>query len=156
MSRRGSCCFTFQQFPINAVALNCNNQKSPERVQETDDTRLQFSTTTPVTVYCLNHQLKKKLLQSQIVVFSPFPIHTPSSRPLLLPNVCFLVFLSRLSCLGQSVTLSSMMEDLGISLQCYKGARRRSRPHSAARSACVFCQPKRSSKREVARRDSST
>lgn len=58
--------------------------------------------------------------------------------------------------LWQCVSLSTMMEDLGISLQCYKGIRRRSRPHSAARSACIFCQPKLAAKREGRRRDSST
>lgn len=58
--------------------------------------------------------------------------------------------------LQQCVSLSTMMEELGISLQCYKGIRRRSRPHSAARSACIFCQPKLASKREGRRRDSST
>ncbi|KAM7374406.1 hypothetical protein PAMP_007063 [Pampus punctatissimus] len=43
----------------------------------------------------------------------------------------------------------SVMEELGISLQCYKGIRRRSRPHGGARSACIFCQPKRTTKREA-------
>lgn len=102
---------------------------------------------------------KKSSSKVRLQFFSSFPayhIHTSSSLPLLLSKACFVVFLSWLSCLGQSVTLSSMMEDLGISLQCYKGSKRRSRPHSGAKSACVFCQPKRSSKREVARRDSST
>lgn len=58
--------------------------------------------------------------------------------------------------LWQCVSFSAVMEDLGISLQCYKGIRRRSRPHGGARSACIFCQPKRTSKREGARRDSNT
>ncbi|KAM6984575.1 glutamate receptor ionotropic, kainate 1 isoform 2-T3 [Tautogolabrus adspersus] len=53
-------------------------------------------------------------------------------------------------------SFSTMMEELGISLQCYKGVRRRSRPHSVARSACIFCQPKRMPKQEGGRRDSST
>ncbi|XP_039889142.1 glutamate receptor ionotropic, kainate 1 isoform X3 [Simochromis diagramma] len=56
----------------------------------------------------------------------------------------------------ECVSFSAVMEDLGISLQCYKGIRRRSRPHGSARSACIFCQPKRTSKREGARRDSNT
>ncbi|KAI3373711.1 hypothetical protein L3Q82_022293, partial [Scortum barcoo] len=56
----------------------------------------------------------------------------------------------------ECVSFSTLMEELGISLQCYKGIRRRSRPHSGARSACIFCQPKRTAKREGARRDSST
>lgn len=107
-----------------------------------------------VTGYCFKGE---ELLQSG--VFSPFLVHNShpsSSLPLLLSKITFPVLLLWLSCLDQSVTLMSMMEDLGISLQCYKGSRRRSRTHSGARSACVFCQPKRSSKREVARRDSST
>lgn len=58
--------------------------------------------------------------------------------------------------LWQCGSFSAMMEELGISLQCYKGIRKRSRPHSGARSACMFCQPKHAAKREGARRDSST
>ncbi|KAF3840763.1 hypothetical protein F7725_006625 [Dissostichus mawsoni] len=49
----------------------------------------------------------------------------------------------------------ALMEELGTSLQCYKGVRRRSRAQSGARTVCVLCQPKRT-KREGARRDSST
>uniref|UniRef100_A0A3Q4HDX2 Glutamate receptor n=1 Tax=Neolamprologus brichardi TaxID=32507 RepID=A0A3Q4HDX2_NEOBR len=58
--------------------------------------------------------------------------------------------------LWQCVSFSAVMEDLGISLQCYKGVRRRSRPHGGARSTCIFCQPKSTSKRDGARRDSNT
>lgn len=95
-------------------------------------------------------------LQSAVGILQITFTHLPACLYWCLKIVFFAFFPSWLSCLGQSVTLSSMMEDLGISLQCYKGMRRRSRPHSGARSACVFCQPKRSSKREGARRDSST
>lgn len=72
-----------------------------------------------------------------------------SSTGVLTPGLSFFP-------LWQCVSFSAVMEELGISLQCYKGIRRRSRPHSGARSACIFCQPKRTPKREGARRDSST
>ncbi|KAF7663317.1 hypothetical protein LDENG_00214110, partial [Lucifuga dentata] len=56
----------------------------------------------------------------------------------------------------ECVSFSTVMEELGISLQCYKSIRRRSRPHSGGRSTCVFCQPKCTAKREGSERDSST
>lgn len=55
----------------------------------------------------------------------------------------------------QCMSFSTMMEELGLSLRCYKGVRSRSRPQGAARSPCIFCQPKRTTKREEGRRDSS-
>lgn len=56
----------------------------------------------------------------------------------------------------QCASFNAMMEDLGISLRCYKGLRRRSRLHAGGKSACVLCQPKRAAKRDEGRRDSST
>lgn len=56
----------------------------------------------------------------------------------------------------QWVSFSAMMEDLGISLRCYQGIRKRSRPYCRAKSACVLCQPRCVPKRVEERRDSST
>lgn len=55
----------------------------------------------------------------------------------------------------QRVSFSTMMEDLGISLRCYQGIRKRSRMYCRAKSACVLCQPRCVPKRVEERRDSS-
>lgn len=56
----------------------------------------------------------------------------------------------------QWVSFSAMMEDLGISLRCYQGIRKRSRSYCRAKSACVLCQPRCVPKRVEGRRESST
>uniref|UniRef100_A0A674NGB2 Glutamate receptor n=1 Tax=Takifugu rubripes TaxID=31033 RepID=A0A674NGB2_TAKRU len=56
----------------------------------------------------------------------------------------------------ERVSFSAMMEDLGISLRCYQGIRKRSRPYCRAKPACVLCQPRCTPNRLEGRRDSST
>ncbi|KAK7925928.1 hypothetical protein WMY93_008238 [Mugilogobius chulae] len=55
----------------------------------------------------------------------------------------------------ECMSVSALMDELGLSLQCYKGTRRRSRAHSIPRSTCMFCQPQCSTSREETTRDSS-
>lgn len=55
----------------------------------------------------------------------------------------------------QWASFSTMMEDLGLSLRCYEGIRKRSRPYCRTKSECVLCQPRSAPKRVEGRRDSS-
>lgn len=86
---------------------------------------------------------------------TPFAVNRSSAE--LQPQISFIVavkllLLSRL----QWVSFSAMMEELGITLRCYQGIRRRSRPYCRAKSECVLCQPRSAPKRVQERRDSST
>lgn len=71
-------------------------------------------------------------------------------------QVSFIVAVKLLMSLLQWVSFSAMMEDLGISLRCYQGIRKRSRPYCRAKSECILCQPRSAPKRVEGRRDSST
>lgn len=62
-------------------------------------------------------------------------------------QISFIVAVKLLLSLLQWASFSAMMEDLGISLRCYEGIRKRSWPYCRAKSECVLCQPRSAPKR---------
>lgn len=101
--------------------------------------------TPSVTVLCL-------VLSGEWTLLSPLSHQSTESQL----QISFIVAVKLLLLsLLQRVSFSAMMEDLGISLRCYQGIRKRSRMYCRAKSACVLCQPRCVPKRVEGRRDSS-
>uniref|UniRef100_A0A3P8WSP9 Glutamate receptor n=1 Tax=Cynoglossus semilaevis TaxID=244447 RepID=A0A3P8WSP9_CYNSE len=56
----------------------------------------------------------------------------------------------------ECVSFTALMEELGISLQCYRGIRTRSQLRGGATATCIFCQPKPTTKSEGRIQEAST